>query len=403
MLVQTRSGVHRSSHLRIAAVTVAAVAILLPPSSLYAAEPQNGAAPREKVKGANDELERLFSEFKQADQKYVKLIIEVRPTIKSPEERKKFVVDNDPSLEFANRAFAIADQNPKTVVGVLSLRFVCGCGYTSLNQELIALKKNAIKRLEEDYVDEKWFWAFLPSIALETSFYDVKPFLRRCLEKSPHREIRGQACFHLADQTLRMQRALNERGQPLPEHELQQMMALFERCIQEFGDLPTADTTIAKAAERSLFEIRNLAVGKPAPKTVGQDLDGKDLDLADFRGRVVMLTFWGDWCGPCREMLPHHQALAERFQDRPFVLLGINSDPRDKAQEAVKREKITWRSWWDGGDSNGPIAAKWNVTAWPETYVLDHKGIIRFRYSSPTSDDGLAKSIDQLLLDLSKR
>jgi peroxiredoxin len=101
-------------------------------------------------------------------------------------------------------------------------------------------------------------------------------------------------------------------------------------------------------------------------------------------------------------MLPDEQSLAETFKDRPFVLLGINSDPQDKAKKAIEREKITWRSWWDGGNSSGPIAATWNVNAWPTTYILDHKGIIRFRYSSRSSEAELAKNIDQLLLELRK-
>ncbi len=388
--------------MRIAILFVGVVAILFLPGTSRGDESESNVPLREKVKGAQRELDQILKEYKQASDKYMKLISKVRPTLKSREKRKKLIVENDPSLMFAKRAFALTEQNPQTVVGVLSLRFVVGCGYTSLNKELIALKTAAFKHLEEKYIGEKWFGGFLPTIAVETFLYDVKPFLHRCLDKSPHREVRGQACIHLANKIFKARRFQERHEKTMSKQEEQEMIALFERCTKEFGDLPTARTTIAKAAERNLFEIRNLVVGKPAPKTVGEDMNGAALELGDFRGKVVMLVFWGDWCGPCRRMLPVEQSLVEKFKDRSFVLLGINSDSRDKAKKAIEREKITWSSWWDGGNSSGPIAAKWNVTAWPTTYILDHKGVIRFRYFSRTSEEQLEEVISQLVRDFSK-
>ena len=47
--------------------------------------------------------------------------------------------------------------------------------------------------------------------------------------------------------------------------------------------------------------------------------------------------------------------------------------------KAIKRESITWRSWWDGGNTQGPIATQWNVKGWPTLYILDHNGIIRHK------------------------
>ena len=53
--------------------------------------------------------------------------------------------------------------------------------------------------------------------------------------------------------------------------------------------------TLAEAAERELFEIRNLAIGKVAPEIEGEDIDGVDFKLSDYRGKVVVIDFWGDW------------------------------------------------------------------------------------------------------------
>ena len=76
-------------------------------------------------------------------------------------------------------------------------------------------------------------------------------------------------------------------------------------------------------------------------------------------------------------MYPHERSLVNRMKDRPFVLLGVNSDiNREKTREVCKSKNLTWRSWWDRNTS-GPISRHWNVSGWPTIYILDHKGVIR--------------------------
>src|SRR5262245_14686607 len=76
-------------------------------------------------------------------------------------------------------------------------------------------------------------------------------------------------------------------------------------------------------------------------------------------------------------MYPHERSLVKRLKGRPFALLGVNSDKDLKAlRDALVNERITWRSWLDGG-TGGPIARAWEIRGWPTIYVLDHKGVIR--------------------------
>ena len=98
-------------------------------------------------------------------------------------------------------------------------------------------------------------------------------------------------------------------------------------------------------------------------------------------------------------MYPHERSLVKRLENKPFALLGINSDPKERLREVMKKENITWRSWWDGGDTNGPIARAWNVSGWPTIYILDHKGIIRFK--GPRGE-AMDKAVDQLLAEMEK-
>jgi len=80
-------------------------------------------------------------------------------------------------------------------------------------------------------------------------------------------------------------------------------------------------------------------------------------------------------------MYPHERSLVERLKDAPFALIGVNSDKDlDKVRPRLEVEKITWRSFWNGPKgTRGPISEAWNVSAWPTIYVLDEKGVIRFK------------------------
>ena len=93
-------------------------------------------------------------------------------------------------------------------------------------------------------------------------------------------------------------------------------------------------------------------------------------------------------------MYPHERSLVERMQDKPFALLGVNSDPKDKVKAAMARENLTWRSWWDGGTTGGPIATAWNVRGWPTIYVVDAKGVIRFKN---VRGEAMDKAVEELL------
>lgn len=63
----------------------------------------------------------------------------------------------------------------------------------------------------------------------------------------------------------------------------------------------------------------------------------------------------------------------------------------------MKKENITWRSWWDGGNTSGPIAKAWNIKGWPTIYVLDAKGVLRYR---DLRDKELDAAVDALLKEV---
>lgn len=78
-------------------------------------------------------------------------------------------------------------------------------------------------------------------------------------------------------------------------------------------------------------------------------------------------------------MIPHEKEMVARLKDEPFALLGINSDgDRSVLNKILKEQNITWRQGVDGSTS-GPLATKWNVQGWPTIFVIDKKGVIRYK------------------------
>ena len=91
----------------------------------------------------------------------------------------------------------------------------------------------------------------------------------------------------------------------------------------------------------------------------------------------------------------------KRLAGKPFALLGVNSDAGSNALiKVILREKIVWRSWFDGGGKEGPIATKWQIATWPTLYILDAKGVIRHIEAEGGTPD--TKTIDDVVDSLLK-
>jgi hypothetical protein len=103
-------------------------------------------------------------------------------------------------------------------------------------------------------------------------------------------------------------------------------------------------------------------------------------------------------------MYPHERSLVKKLADKPFALVGVNSD-RDlkELKKRMEEEQITWRSFWNGEQgTGGPISNAWNVRGWPTLYVIDHKGVIRHKYLGSPGDKVLDEAIEKLVREAEK-
>jgi hypothetical protein len=97
-------------------------------------------------------------------------------------------------------------------------------------------------------------------------------------------------------------------------------------------------------------------------------------------------------------MYPHERSLVKRLEGKPFALVGVNSDQsRQELKKAIDKEKMTWRSFFDGPGRSGPISTRWNVHGWPTLYVLDAKGVIRHKWVGSPGDEVMDRAVNDLV------
>jgi thiol-disulfide isomerase/thioredoxin len=130
--------------------------------------------------------------------------------------------------------------------------------------------------------------------------------------------------------------------------------------------------TLTPLAEKRPPRVLFVA-GYPAPDFSFTDLDGKARKLSDYRGKVVLVDFWGTWCGPCLAAIPELVAAYEKFHARGFEIVGVDQDEkRELLQTFVTEKKLPWPQAFDG--AKGPIVSLYRITGFPSYFLLDKDG-----------------------------
>jgi hypothetical protein len=115
--------------------------------------------------------------------------------------------------------------------------------------------------------------------------------LRNLMDKSPHPSLQGQAAVALG-QVLRNQ---YEKAYQDKDKKASALYAEAEKTLTGMSEKFADDSSLKNQFKDALFELQVLSIGKTAPEIEGEDLDGKKFKLSDYRGKVVVLDFWGNW------------------------------------------------------------------------------------------------------------
>jgi peroxiredoxin len=149
---------------------------------------------------------------------------------------------------------------------------------------------------------------------------------------------------------------------------------------------PEGWTEMLRTASQSpIPAVSTWATGKAnleASKTTAVEMtftaiDGRTVDLAQLRGRVVLLDFWATWCGPCKEELPNILAAYQKYHAKGFEVVAVSLDSekdRQKLLDYVRDHQLPWPQHFDGQGWKNEFAAKFSIRAIPAMFLLDQEG-----------------------------
>lgn len=119
------------------------------------------------------------------------------------------------------------------------------------------------------------------------------------------------------------------------------------------------------------------ALGKPLAIQFTA-VDGREIDLAKMKGKVVLVDFWATWCPPCVAELPHVKEAYEKLHPKGFEIVGISFDQsKVKLEDFVKTEKIPWPQYFDGEGWKNKFGKEFGINSIPAMWLVDKKGILR--------------------------
>ncbi len=132
-----------------------------------------------------------------------------------------------------------------------------------------------------------------------------------------------------------------------------------------------------KAVKKSLDAAKATAIGSEAPDFILNDVNGKPVSLAAYKGKYILLDFWASWCGPCRQENPAVVKAYNTYKSKGFDILGVSLDEKkDKWEQAIKQDNLTWTHVSDLKGWESDVAALYEVRAIPMNYLLDKEGKI---------------------------
>lgn len=148
-----------------------------------------------------------------------------------------------------------------------------------------------------------------------------------------------------------------------------QVEALYNKLTNE-----QKNSRKGRSIQVDLFPPKVVKTGEPMIDSKVFDLEGKEYNLSDFKGKFILLDFWSTGCGPCIMAMPEMGELAEEYKDQ-LTIISMSLDTDKGWQAGSKMHKITWMNLSDGEEMTG-VAAKYGVTGMPNYTMISPEGIV---------------------------
>jgi len=116
----------------------------------------------------------------------------------------------------------------------------------------------------------------------------------------------------------------------------------------------------------------------PAANFTLKSASGENIRLSEYRGQVVLINFWASWCGPCRQEMPHLEAIQQKYAELGFTVFGVNVEQdRVMADRVLRDIPVSFPILFD--DEN-TVSQVYDVDAMPATVLVDRNGEIRYMH-----------------------
>ena len=261
-------------------------------------KPEPASKKAEPSAPAAEQLKALRKEVDEAHAAYIKAATAYKEGDPEDKVDKLWEAYTKKADENNSKIVELARKDPKATASFEALEWIV----TESNRNgTRPYGKEAVELLQDHHADNSKIGRVCGFLGWYSGEWNSDPalgLLKAVADKNPDRAARGQALFSLAQIAQGKAQLLEYTGKGDPEPAFQEAEKAFQRVVKDYADCPNlrrGKGKLGEEAEPQLFEIRRLRIGKEAPEIKGEDLDGKLLKLSDYRGKVVVLDFWGHW------------------------------------------------------------------------------------------------------------
>ena len=219
---------------------------------------------------AEEKKQSPETEYKQISEAYEKEQREFAAAYQKTPEAERKNLKYPQVAGYSKRMIALAEKDPKSSTAADALTWALRHSYYDQS-----VGPQAITLLKEHHIENEKLGDACQMLAYNNS-QENREFLTTIIEKNPHDKVKGAASLAL--------------GQMLASENPTEAEKHLNAVIEKYGSKNQKER-----AKGELFEMHNLAIGKVAPEIEGEDVDGKKFKLSDYRGKVVVIDFWGDW------------------------------------------------------------------------------------------------------------
>ena len=153
--------------------------------------------------------------------------------------------------------------------------------------------------------------------------------------------------------------------------------------------------TLKRSEERMRRDLLSTEVNQPMPEFQAEDLKGKEISLASFRGKTVVLSLWATWCGACLWEMEHLDQASRRYKGNPkvtFAAVSVDWE-REKVAPFVREKKYTLPVY----IARGTLEKDFGVESIPQMFIIDPHGRMRFRLEDLLEESHFQQSLDWLI------